>query len=117
MRRPGTARSPGRWLASWGLPEARVDGAPRDPMANTRWTRFRRRVRYWWSHRRRERWLSEEIGFHLDAMVEDLVARGVPEREASAQARRKFGDMTRTVEDARATWIARWMSDLVQDLR
>jgi predicted permease len=86
-------------------------------MANTRWTRFRRRVRYWWSHRRRERWLSEEIGFHLDAMVEDLVARGVPEREAWAQARKKFGDMTRTVEDARATWIAQWMSDLLQDLR
>jgi predicted permease len=74
-------------------------------------------VRYWLSHRRRERWLSEEIGFHLDAMVEDLVARGVPEPVARAQAGRKFGDMTRTTEDARAAWIARWWSDLLQDLR
>ena len=86
-------------------------------MASSRWTRARRRVRYWLSHRRRERWLSEEMGFHLEAMVDDLMARGAPEREARAQARRKFGDMTRTVEDARAAWIARWMSDLVQDLR
>jgi predicted permease len=86
-------------------------------MARSRWTRVRRRVRYWVTRRQRERQLSDEIGFHLEAMVEDLVARGVPEREASAQARRKFGDMTRTVEDARATWIARWWSDLLQDLR
>jgi predicted permease len=86
-------------------------------LAGSRWTRVRRRVRYWLSHRRRERWLSEEIGFHLKAMVDDLMARGVPEREAWAQAQRKFGDMTGTVEDARATWIARWMSDLLQDFR
>jgi predicted permease len=77
----------------------------------------RRRVRYWLSHRRRERWLSEEIGFHLDAMVEDLVASGVPLPDARARARSKFGDMTRTTEDARAAWIARWWSDLLQDLR
>jgi predicted permease len=74
-------------------------------------------VRYWLSHRRRKRWLSEEIAFHLDAMVEDLVARGVPEPDARSQARRKFGDMTRTAEDARAAWITRWWSDLLQDLR
>ncbi len=57
------------------------------------------------------------MAFHLESMVEDLIAEGVPEHEARALARRKFGDITRTAEDARATWIARWWSDLLQDLR
>lgn len=82
-----------------------------------RWTRLSRRLRYWMAHRRRSQGLADEMAFHLDAMVHDLIARGVPERDARAMARRRFGDVTRTAEDARATWIARWWSDLLQDLR
>src|SRR5262249_16648871 len=37
--------------------------------------------------------------------------------EARAAARRKFGNMTQQSEEVRSTWIARWMSDLAQDLR
>jgi predicted permease len=40
----------------------------------------------------------------------------MPEQEASAAAHRKFGNMTQKSEEARSTWIARWMSDLAQDL-
>ena len=39
------------------------------------------------------------------------------EQEARAAAHRKFGNMTQNSEDARSIWIARWMSDLAQDLR
>ena len=39
------------------------------------------------------------------------------EQEARAAAHRKFGNMTQKSEEARSTWIARWMSDLAQDLR
>ena len=83
----------------------------------SRWIRITRRLRFWLSRGRRAKWLADEMAFHLDSMVEDLVAQGVPERDARAMARRRFGDMTRLAEDARATWIARWWSDFVQDLR
>jgi predicted permease len=80
-------------------------------------TRWRRRVAYWLAYRRRRQWLDEELVFHVESMVEEQIAQGVPEREARAMARRRFGDMTRTAEDARAAWIARWWTDFLQDLR
>ena len=50
-------------------------------------------------------------------MTQDFAAQGMPEEEARFAARRRFGNMTRTSEDARFTWIAHWISDLAQDLR
>ena len=85
--------------------------------AGLRWKRFRRRLRYWLDRSERNRLLWEEMEFHIASMVDDLVAQGIPEPEARAAAHRKFGNMTLQSEDARATWIARWMSDLAQDLR
>src|SRR5271169_4581962 len=55
--------------------------------------------------------------FHIESMTQDFAAQGMSEAEANAAARRKFGNMTQKSEDARSTWIARWMSDLTQDLR
>src|SRR5689334_7761679 len=81
------------------------------------WKRFRRRLRYWLDHSQRNRQLWEEMEFHIESMVEELVAQGFSEPEARAMARRKFGNMTQTSEEARSTWIARWMNDLAQDLR
>jgi len=65
----------------------------------------------------RNRLLREEMEFHVESMAEDLVAEGISEKEARAAARRRFGNMTQKSEEARSTWIARWMSDLTQDLR
>jgi predicted permease len=81
------------------------------------WKRFRRRLRYWLNHNERNRLLWEEMEFHVESMVEELTVQGMPEAEARAAALRKFGNPTRTSEEARSTWIARWMSDLAQDLR
>jgi len=81
------------------------------------WKRFRRRLRYWKNRGERTRLLWEEMQFHIVSMVEELVAQGTPEAEARAMARRKFGNMTLKAEEARSTWIARWISDLAQDLR
>ncbi len=39
-----------------------------------------------------DREMDEELRFYLDARVEHLVARGVPRREARAEARRRMGD-------------------------
>ena len=49
-------------------------------------------------------------------MTRDLAAQGMSEPDARAAARGKFGNMTQKSEEARSTWIARWMGDLAQDL-
>ena len=46
---------------------------------------------------RAERDVDEEIGFHIESRVADLIARGMPREEAAARARQEFGD----VSDAR----------------
>ena len=84
---------------------------------STIWKRFRLRLRYLARHSERQRLLWEEMDFHIQSMTEELVASGMPEPEARAAARRKFGNMTRNSEEARSVWIVRWMSDLAQDLR
>src|SRR5690242_18536007 len=83
----------------------------------SRWKFYRRRLRYWLDHSERQRLLWEEMKFHVESMAEELVAQGMSEQEAHAAARRRFGNMTQKSEDARSTWIARWISDLTQDLR
>src|SRR5215831_8616696 len=55
--------------------------------------------------------------FHVESMAEELAAQGMSAQEARDAAHRKFGNMTIKSEEARSTWIARWISDLVQDLR
>jgi len=85
--------------------------------AGSIWKRFRRRLRYWLSQSERQHLLREEMEFHIESMAQDLVAQGMPEAEAGAAARRKFGNMTQKSEEARATWITRWMTDLGHDLR
>ena len=85
--------------------------------AGSRWKVLRRRLRYWLAHSERHRLLWEEMEFHIESMADDLVAQGMSPEQARAAAHRKFGNMTQKSEEARSTWIARWMSDLVQDLR
>ncbi|HEX4168976.1 MAG TPA: permease prefix domain 1-containing protein [Bryobacteraceae bacterium] len=85
--------------------------------AGSTWKRFRRRLQYWLSQSERQRLLWEEMEFHIESMAQDLVAQGMPEPEARAAARRKFGNMTQTSEEARPAWIARWTSALWYDLR
>ncbi len=82
----------------------------------TTWKRFRLRLRYLARHSERQQLLWEEMDFHIESMVQDLVGRGMAEQEARAAAHRKFGNMTRKSEEARATWIAQWMNDAAQDL-
>ncbi|MGH9613032.1 MAG: permease prefix domain 1-containing protein, partial [Bryobacteraceae bacterium] len=85
--------------------------------AGSRWKFFRRRLRYWLDHSERQRLLWEEMEFHVESMTQALAAQGMSLADARATARRKFGNMTRQSEEARSTWIARWASDLSQDLR
>lgn len=44
--------------------------------------------------------LSEEIRAHLDEKIHELVASGMPRKEAAAAARREFGNLTLVEEDS-----------------
>jgi len=61
--------------------------------------------------------LSAEIREHIEEKIEELVACGMPRKEAEHAARREFGNVTLTEEDGRNVW--RWTSieDLVLDVR
>jgi predicted permease len=61
--------------------------------------------------------LSEEIRAHLDEKIDELVASGMPRKEATAAARREFGNLTLTEENSRTVW--RWPSleDFFMDVR
>src|ERR1700726_1366757 len=52
--------------------------------------------------------LSAEIQEHLDERIEELLAEGVPQKDAEAAARREFGNVTLIAEDSREVW--RWRS-------
>src|SRR5580700_950735 len=52
--------------------------------------------------------LSAEIQQHLDEKIEELVSTGLSKSEATAAARREFGNVTLTKEDSRDVW--RWLS-------
>jgi predicted permease len=61
--------------------------------------------------------LSAEMRAHLEERADELVAEGLPRREAELQARREFGNPTLTEEQGHDVW--RWgvLEDFVLDLR
>jgi putative ABC transport system permease protein len=69
------------------------------------------------SRRRLYNDLSEEMQQHLEEKIEELVATGLSKKEASAAARRAFGNVTLIEENSRAVW--RWPSleNLLRDIR
>src|SRR5262245_48402040 len=75
------------------------------------------RLRSLFRSTRVERELDEELRFHIDEHVRELVARGVPLAEASTAALRAFGGIERIKESVRDTWHVRLVRDLAQDLR
>src|ERR1700719_643523 len=74
-------------------------------------------VKQLFSRRRLYKELSEEIREHLEEKIEELVAGGMSRKEATAAARRAFGNVTLTEEDSRNVW--RWPSveELLADVR
>ncbi len=61
--------------------------------------------------------LDQEISLHLELRIEELTASGMTEREATAAARREFGNVAMVKESAREAWGWRWLEDLFGDLR
>src|SRR6266576_3643451 len=69
------------------------------------------------SRRRLFNELSEEIQAHLEEKIEELVASGMPRKEAAAAARREFGNVTLMEEDSRAVWQLPTVDSFFADIR
>jgi predicted permease len=74
-------------------------------------------VRQLFSRRRHYDDLSAEIREHLEEKVEELVAGGMSRKDASAAARREFGNLTLIEEDSRAVWGRTAIESFFADLR
>lgn len=71
----------------------------------------------WLFGRRADTELAREIDAHIAERVDELVDEGWSEADATAQARREFGNRTLQIERSREVWIAPWLSSVWQDLR
>jgi predicted permease len=66
----------------------------------------------------RKRWqafLGEEIREYLEHETDENIARGMRPEAARQAAMRKFGNVTRVKEDARAIWTVVWLEQWRQD--
>jgi putative ABC transport system permease protein len=61
--------------------------------------------------------LDDEMRGHIDAEVEDNVARGMSPEEARIAALRKFGNVTAIREETFNVWNSVWIEQLLQDTR
>ncbi len=69
--------------------------------------------------------VRDELGFHMESLTSDLIARGLSPQQARAEAMRKFGDMDRVraecerleVSSVRRRSRAQWLHDLLTDVR
>jgi predicted permease len=61
--------------------------------------------------------LESDIQNHIEIETQDNIARGMSAEEARYAAMRKFGNVTRVIEDTREVWAIRWLDHLIQDLR
>ncbi len=61
--------------------------------------------------------LSQEVRGHLEEKIDELVASGVPRKEAAAAARREFGNLTLIEEQGREVWRWPFIEDFLMDIR
>jgi hypothetical protein len=61
--------------------------------------------------------LQDEMRLHLQMRAEMLERGGMGASDASAQARRQFGNRTMIVEEARDVSGLRWLEHALHDLR
>ena len=67
--------------------------------------------------RRMERDVDEELAFHVDARMRDLIAAGQAPAAARRQAQAELGDAVRWKEDARQVRGVHWIDELGTDVR
>lgn len=77
------------------------------------WQRFT----YPWLKARHERELREEMELHVALRAEHLEAAGLPHGDATAAARKRFGNRPRLAEASRDVWGWHWLDGFGQDTR
>lgn len=78
---------------------------------------LRLRLRGLLFHKRESQRLRTEMHFHLEALIAENIAAGMPLEEARYAAMRSFGNATVVNEQTQATWGWTWLERLVQDIR
>jgi predicted permease len=71
----------------------------------------------WFSRRHLYHALSEELQQHLGEKIEELVAAGMSKEDATAAARRDFGNVTLIEEDSREVWQWPSLESFFADVR
>ncbi len=61
--------------------------------------------------------LYEEMQQHLEEKVEELIGTGLSKKEATAAARREFGNVSLIENDSRDVWRWSFLEDLLADFR
>ena len=61
--------------------------------------------------------LGDDIRDHIERETQENIERGMSPAEARAAALRKFGNVTRVMEETRAVWMPVWLEQLLQDIR
>jgi putative ABC transport system permease protein len=79
--------------------------------------KFRLRVRSLFRRRDVERELGNELGFHLDQLVDEAIAAGAKPDDARRLALDKIGGLTQIQEECRDMRRVNLVNDLVRDLR
>jgi predicted permease len=74
-------------------------------------------LKQWFSRRHLYHALSDELQQHLGEKVEELVAAGMSKEDATAAARRDFGNITLIEEDSREVWQWLCIESFFADLR
>ena len=64
-----------------------------------------------------DRALDEEMAFHIESRIADLVAGGMTRNAAEATARRQFGNRLRLREESRDIKLLPWLDSLARDVR
>ncbi len=76
-----------------------------------------RRLTYMGRRARLDRELEEEMRFHHEMKVQELVEKGVDEEEARWSARREFGNSSLMMDDSRNAWRFGVLETSLQDIR
>jgi putative ABC transport system permease protein len=64
-----------------------------------------------------DRALDEEITFHIESRIDDLIAGGMTRAAAEAMARRQFGNRLGVREASRDVKLLPWLEHLIRDVR
>src|SRR5262245_47278777 len=81
----------------------------------TGWLKMRWRALF--RKKRMEQELDEEMGYHLETVIEQKIAAGMNPQEARLEALRDFGGVERMKEQCRDARGLRLLNELKQDLR